>query len=190
MTKQDNGLRLAVLAVALVEAMAIGLTVLVPERRAIWLIAILAMPLLWIGAEATKCDKESIRYSIAGAALLVGLALAISAARALGLFGPDDSGIVLRLFGIVNGAILVFYGNVVPKRLVRYDPDAADPGRRRALLRFSGRVFVLAGLADVLVWLIAPVARAALWSMIPVAAGLALVAVRVLRSAYPQRSGT
>jgi hypothetical protein len=189
MTKEGNGLRLAVLAVALVEAMAIGLIFLVPEKRAIWLIAILAMPLLWIGAEATRCDKESIRYSIAGAALLVGAALAIAAARAAGLFGHDDSFIVLRLSGIVNGAILVFYGNVVPKRLVRYDPEAPDPGRRPALLRFSGWVFVLAGLADILIWLVAPVERAALWSMIPVAGGLALVAVRVLRSTYPQRSG-
>ena len=187
MTKAGNGLRLAVLAVALVEAMAIALLILVPEKRAIWLIGALAMPLLWTGAEAMKCDKESMRYSVAGAALLIAVALAMSAARALGVVDRDDSEIALRAFGVVNGMILVFYGNIVPKRPVRYDPDAADPGRKPALLRFSGWVFVLAGLAHIAIWLIAPFGRAALWSMFPVGGGLALVAIRIFRSGYWQR---
>lgn len=182
-----NGQRLAVLAVALVEALAISLIILVPDKMAFWLVAALAVPLLWLGAAVMKCDKDSIYYAVAGAALMVGLALAISTMRALGLLDQGDSSLALRLFGTFNGAVLVFYGNVVPKRLVRYDPGAADPGRKAALLRFSGWVFVLAGLAHIAIWLFAPIGRAALWSMVPVAGGLALVAIRIFRAGYWQR---
>jgi len=187
MTMAGNGLRLAVLAVAFVEALAIAMVFMVPEKKPLWLIASLSMPLLWAGAETSKCDKDSIRYSIAGAALLVGAALAMMAARALGLVDQANSEIALRLFGIVNGSILVFYGNLAPKRLGRFDPDAKDPGRKPALQRFSGRVFVLAGLANALIWLFAPMERAALWSMIPVAGGLALVALRIFGFGTRQR---
>lgn len=189
MTMAGNGLRMAVLTVALVEALAIAMAFLVPEKWPLWLIASLAMPLLWAGAETAKCDKDSIRYSIAGAALLVGLALAMVAARALGIVDRDNSEIALRLFGVVNGAILVLFGNLAPKRLAPYNPDAKDPGRKPALQRFSGRVFVLAGLANALIWLFAPMERAALWSMVPVAGGLALVALRIFRSGYWQKGG-
>src|SRR4051812_31958111 len=51
MTYWRNSLAMAVIAVASAEALAIWLAFLVPDQRAIWLIAGLTMPLLWSGAE-------------------------------------------------------------------------------------------------------------------------------------------
>ena len=58
-------------------------------------------------------------------------------------------------------------------------PDAA---RGQRLQRYSAWVLVLAGLANTLIWALAPIKQAALWSMVPLAAGLALIALRIASS--------
>ncbi len=124
--------------------------------------------------------RRDLIYALLGAALLILLPLALIAANSAGLVDDPDGALVQRLSGIAIGLILAVYGNIAPRKLVRYDPAATGPSRRQAIIRFSGWVFVLAGLGHALVWLLVPIERAALWSMVPVAGGLALVLLRCL----------
>lgn len=179
MNRGRYALASAVIAVAVVEALAIVLALSVPEKRAFWLIAGLAMPLLWTAAELMRRDKEALRFSVAGAAVMIAMSLGVFAARAAGLIDGANSDLGLRLAGVASGLIIAGFGNVIPKRLVRFDP--ADPARKLALQRFTGWVIVLAGLANALIWALAPMDRAALWSMVPLLGALALVIVRCTR---------
>ena len=166
----------AAVAVALVEALAIALALAVPERRGIWLIAGLSMPLLWTAAELLSRDKDGLRFSVAAAGMMIALSLAMFAARAARLLDAGNADLGLRLAGVFSGVVIAAFGNVVPKKLVRFDP--ADPARKLALQRFVGRVIVLAGLANALIWGLAPIERAALWSMAALLAALALILIR------------
>jgi len=177
----------AVIAVAVVEALAIALALAEPEKRALWLIGGFSMPLLWTLAELLNRDKENLRFSIAGAAVMVALSLTVLVARATGLIDAANGDVGLRLAGVASGLIIVAFGNVIPKKLVRFDP--ADPARKLALQRFSGWVIVLAGLANALIWASAPMDRAALWSMAPLVGAMALIALRCTRWRVTQRGG-
>jgi hypothetical protein len=182
MTRESNALSLAVITVALVEALAIALFLIVPEKREFWLIAGLAMPILWTGAELMKRNKASLRFAVSYAAITIALAEALAIARATGAIERDSESIALRLLGIGCGLVIVFYGNIAPKKAACVDPASPDAGRRQAVQRYSGWVLVLAGLANTLIWAFAPIKQAALWSMVPLAAGLALIAVRIMAS--------
>jgi peptidoglycan/LPS O-acetylase OafA/YrhL len=125
------------------------------------------------------CWQREIRAGLTVAALLIGLMLALVGARSLDL--PVDRELATRLFGIMAGLICAYYGNAIPRQLVRYEPDSTRPARKQALLRFAGWAFVLGGLGNALAWLLLPLDQAALWSMVPLGLALALVALRVLR---------
>jgi hypothetical protein len=183
MTNGRRALAMAVAAVALAEALAIWLAFLVPDRRGVWLFAGMTMPLLWSGAETLKRDKDSIRRSVAVAAMLIALPLAVFAARAQGLIAAEDAALGVRLLGIATGLIIAAYGNVIPKKLVCIDPMSPDAARKQALQRYCGWLFVLAGLANAAIWTVGPVKQAALLSMVPVAGALVLIAMRIARPA-------
>ena len=122
-------------------------------------------------------QKELVR-GVVVAGLLIAAALAAVGARRAGLIADTDPA---RISGILAGLVLAFYGNFIPRRLVRYEPDSVRPARQQAALRFSGWAFVLAGLANALVWAFAPSTAMALWSMVPIVAAIALVTLRCLR---------
>jgi hypothetical protein len=182
MTRGHNALGLAAITVALVEALAIALFLIVPEKREYWLIAALTMPALWAGAELMKRDKASLRFAISYAAITLALAEALAVARATGAIARDDESLALRLLGIGCGLVIVFYGNIVPRKAGCFDSASPDAGRRQALQRYSAWVLVLAGLANTAIWALAPIKQAALWSMVPLAGGLALIALRIMAS--------
>lgn len=122
--------------------------------------------------------RREVGYALVGAALLIVFPL-------LGTAGILDAGLGQRLSGVVMGLILAVYGNIAPRHLVRYNPESPQPARKQAFIRFSGWVFVLAGLAHALVWVLAPIERAVFLAMIPLVAALLLVGLRcvMLRSA-------
>jgi hypothetical protein len=173
---------MAVVTVALVEALAIALFLLVPEKREYWLIAALTMPILWAGAELLNRGKANLRLSVSYAAVILALAEALAIARAIGAIAPDDESYALRGLGIFGGIVIVVYGNMVPKKGACVDPAAPDAGRQQALQRYSGWVLVLAGLANTLIWVLAPIKQAALWSMVPLAIGVLLIIIRITTS--------
>jgi hypothetical protein len=126
-----------------------------------------------------NAKQKELARGVVVAGLLIAASLAIVTARRLGLIADPD--LAPRISGILCGLVLACYGNFIPRRLVRYEPDSAQPARRQAALRFSGWAFVLAGLANALVWAFAPSTGMALWSMVPIIAAIALVTLRCLR---------
>lgn len=186
MTRGNHALATAVVTVALVEALAIALFLIVPEKRVYWLIAGLTMPTLWAGVELMKRDKTSLRWGISYAAITLALAEALAIARATGAIAAHDESLALRSLGIGCGLVIVFFGNMVPKKTTCVDPASPDAGRRQKLQRVSGWIFVLAGLANTAIWVLAPIKQAALWSMVPLATGLALI-VFLIASFRPGR---
>ena len=126
-----------------------------------------------------NAKQKDLARGVVVAGLLIVAALAAVTARRAGLIADPDW--APRISGILCGLVLAAYGNVIPRRLVRYEPDSARPARRQAALRFAGWAFVLAGLANALIWAFAPSTGMALWSMVPIAAAVALVMLRCLR---------
>lgn len=126
----------------------------------------------------TQKQKE-LAWAIAGAAVLILLPLGAIAARNWGLVEDPGHDLPGRLYGIAAGLIIAAYGNVAPRKLVRYDPDSPRLAQKQAAIRFSGWAFVLAGLANALIWaIVSPIDLAAMLSMVPLAAALLLVLTR------------
>ena len=135
----------------------------------------------------TRRTADLIR-GIAIAAILIALGLALAYARAKGLLDKGDNSVVSRVFGVATGLILAYYGNVIPKRSACVNPVSDSAARRQRVLRFSGWVFTLAGLAYAAIWAFAPLGDT-LWAMVPIAAALVLVALRIIRSRDLQENG-
>ena len=128
-------------------------------------------------------DKQKqLAWALAGAALVILLPLAAIGARAWGLVEDPENELPARLYGIAAGLIVAAYGNIAPRKLVRYDPGSPRPATKQAAIRFSGWAFVLGGLANALIWaLVSPIDRAAMLSMVPLALALVLVFARCAR---------
>jgi hypothetical protein len=182
MTFGRYSLAAAVIAVALAEALAIALFLLVPGKWEFWLVAGLAMPTFWIAAELLSRNKQSLRLAVAYAAVMIAVSEALAVAKALAFIAPDNEGVALRFIGIASGLVIVFYGNIAPKQAACVDPASPNAGRQQAFQRYFGWVLFLAGLANTLVWVLAPIKQAALWSMIPLLAAIFLVAFRIISS--------
>lgn len=123
--------------------------------------------------------QKELTWALAGAAVLLLLPLGAIAARNWGLVEDPGHDLPGRLYGIAAGLIVAAYGNIAPRKLVRHDLDSPRPARKQAAIRFSGWAFVLAGLANALIWaLVSPIDLAAMLSMVPLAAALILVLLR------------
>ena len=112
------------------------------------------------------------------AGLLLGLSLLAVFARKLGLV--EDPALGIRLVNVLIGLILARYGNEVPRKLVRYEPNSDRPARRQACLRFCGWAFALGGLLYAAAWILLPLGSAAFWSMVPLAVALLAVGARIV----------
>jgi len=128
-------------------------------------------------------DKQKqLAWGLAGAAVLIVIPLAAIAARNLGLIADPGHDLPGRLYGIAAGLIIAAYGNIAPRKLVRYDPDSPRPARRQAAIRYSGWVFVIAGLVNAAIWaFVSPIDLAASLSMVPLAGAMILVFARCAR---------
>ena len=128
-------------------------------------------------------DKQKqLAWAIAGAAVLILLPLGAIAARSWGLVEDPGHDLPGRLYGIAAGLIVAAYGNIAPRKLVRYDPASPRLAARQAAIRFSGWAFVLGGLANAAIWIfVSPIDLAALLSMVPLALALILSFARCAR---------
>jgi hypothetical protein len=128
-------------------------------------------------------DKQKQQaWGLAGAAILILLPLGAIAARNWGLIADPGHDLPGRLYGVAAGLIIAAYGNVAPRKLVRYDPGSPRPARKQAAIRFSGWAFVIAGLVNAAIWaFVSPIDLATILSMVPLAAAMILVFARCAR---------
>lgn len=87
-----------------------------------------------------------ISHGVAIAAIMIAAALAAAWGVNAGLLDKDAS---VRTLMIANALLLAYYGNAVPKIIIR------TPGARQSR-RFVGWVFVFSGLLSAALWLLAP----------------------------------
>ncbi|HST36197.1 MAG TPA: hypothetical protein VLK25_06170 [Allosphingosinicella sp.] len=119
--------------------------------------------------------QKQLAWAIAGAAVLILLPLGALAARSWGLVEDADHDLAGRLYGVAAGLIIAAYGNIAPRKLVRYDPGSPRLAAKQAAMRFSGWAFVLGGLANAAIWaFVWPTDLAAMLSMVPLALALIL----------------
>ena len=94
---------------------------------------------------------------------LLSVAGGLAYGRRMGFVSPDLS---VRGTMAAIGLMLAFYGNAIPKVITVATP------RARAIQRFAGWAFVLAGLAYAAIWALAPMNQAAEAASSAVAAAL------------------
>ena len=155
-----------------------------PEQAPRWMIAIVAMAVIWIISTVVGelwSKTGSMKRYIAMSATLAGVILAVALGFAI-VDVDGSSGHVLsaRLSGILSGLVLAVIGNAGPKVTEVLKPGCFSTVEGMAVKRFAGWTFVLAGLAYALVWAFAPIQLAEDTS-IPLVAGALLLALgRVL----------
>jgi hypothetical protein len=91
-----------------------------------------------------------------------------------------DRALPIRVAMVLSGLVLAFYGNTIPKMVLRSD-------RARSVRRFAGWAFVLSGLACAAVWALAPeaVALSVTFGTVGVAVVLVFGACLLSRSREP-----
>jgi hypothetical protein len=102
---------------------------------------------------------------------LLSVAAGLAYARRIGVVSPD---LAVRGTMAAIGLMLAFYGNAIPKVIKVTTP------RARAIQRFTGWAFVLAGLAYAAIWGLAPLNLAAEAASAAVAAAMVSVFVYCL----------
>jgi hypothetical protein len=113
--------------------------------------------------------------SIIFALLILVAALALKRAAAFHLVSGD---IPMRGVQTIMGLLLAFYGNAIPKNVLRF--REGEGGRIQSLRRTSGWLLTVAGLGYAAIWASAPLSEAANWSMAVVGVATGLVAVYAL----------
>jgi Ca2+/Na+ antiporter len=124
------------------------------------------------------------------AGLFAGVVLLLSGGSKLAVkLGLVDDADFSRRIGMVTvGLVLAYIGNSIPKTLTPLSTLQCDGARNQAFQRWSGWIWVLAGLGYGLVWMVAPIDHASPISMaVVVAAMIAVVTmlVRLWRSHRP-----
>jgi hypothetical protein len=106
--------------------------------------------------------------SLALAALLIGVSLALGAAQREGLISND---VVIRAVMVMTMLIFAYYSNLVPKAV---SPDA----HQRSARRFAGWALTLSGLVSAGLWIFAPIDIAVVASIALVGTAVAIVVAR------------
>ena len=108
-----------------------------------------------------NANKITQSLALAMSALLMTLAWAGKADLIIG-------DLAMRLSMIVTGLVIAFYGNAIPKLVLR-------SARARSARRFAGWAFVLSGLTCAAVWAVAPIEVAKPVSIAMIASTVVLV---------------
>ncbi len=170
---------------------------LIPERSFAWVLAMLTLPAAWLsqlvlkklGVDVARASTErrTLARAMAAAGLIMTVSMAAVLIQKLGWIEAGTGELSKRAWGLIMGAMVIAYANVIPKT-----PGSA---RLQATLRFSGWVLVLAGLAYSAIWLLAPITFAGTLARWVLFSGLIVVLARVSwcylqpRSAPPTAPG-
>lgn len=128
----------------------------------------------------SKARREIVGSIILASLILLG-AMGTAALRSAEIIEGDLS---KRIAGLVIGAVLVFMGNAMPKKLVPLDAAgccATNPARAQKIQRFMAWAFVLMGLFYMAVWALLDLDHASTAVLLTLPAAIALlITVRLL----------
>ena len=114
----------------------------------------------------------NIKSALVLATLLLGLAAGVAYANDADLITKETS---LRVMGVAMGAVLIYYGNVIPKTLTPLSATRCDPAKAQWYQRIAGRAFVLGGFGYVISWVLLPIGVANVAAMLSCAASVVFV---------------
>lgn len=90
-------------------------------------------------------------------ALIIGvLIIGVFVFVAAGEVDIIDAGVTKRAVAMIFGALLIVTGNLLPKIVRPLNAQFRNPTRTMTAERFAGWTFVLAGIAYIAVWALAP----------------------------------
>ena len=156
-----------------------------PENAQMWAVTIFMLPAAWGVLTLVKAGHggwstdawRTLHWGLAGAGLLLSLALGLALADSVDLIDGVTSE---RAMGVVLGGFLVVIGNGMPKALKPLSSaPGCDPAKVQRFQRFAGWTFVLAGLGHAIAWLALPIEWAGEVATVTVLAALLLVAPRL-----------
>ncbi len=98
---------------------------------------------------------DQITTSVMFAAIMMGIPLALTLARAYGVLEGYDE-LDRRSVGVLTSAVLVMIGNAMPKNLPPL-LSGGDAARQQAFHRLAGWTWVLCGLASAVGWMTLPI---------------------------------
>lgn len=133
-----------------------------------------------------KLARE-IRRALWTAGALIGAALLLKWMSSEGWINGDTS---QRLIQVAIGVVLILTANLVPKQLRKVSDDGCDPAREQSRRRLAGWAFVIAGIAYVVIWLVAPIDSAVSASICVLGGTMLLILVPCLRLFLTRRAGT
>lgn len=109
-------------------------------------------------------NTNSVTHSIGLALVMIALSAALAFAGRAHLIDGD---LPTRISMALSGLIIAFYGNAIPKALLR-------SARSRSARRFAGWAFTLSGLITTALWALAPVDTALTLTLVVVGAAVVL----------------
>jgi hypothetical protein len=123
-------------------------------------------------------------------ALLVGgLVIAVLVFALAKEFSVIDGAIAKRVVGMLFGAILIVAGNFLPKIVQPLNAQPRDMAKTKAVERFAGQTFVVAGIVYIAVWVLARPEHAMLISSAIGLIAFALVGAICVRIAFSTPPG-
>lgn len=117
-----------------------------------------------------KPHTKTLGLALLLAAIILGVALVVR----LDLLAALDNTLAQRCTGVIAGVLVMWFANVVPKKI-------SAAGRGLATRRAVGWTMLLSGLGYTLAWLWLPLAYAADTAMALLGTGLAYCVWRILR---------
>ncbi len=123
------------------------------------------------------------------ALLIGGLVAAVLAFALAKEFGVIDGSLAKRVVGMLFGAILIVAGNFLPKIVQPFNAPSRNMAKTKAVERFAGRTFVLAGIIYIAVWVLARPEHAMLISSAIGLIAFAVVGMVCVRIAFNAPSG-
>jgi hypothetical protein len=124
---------------------------------------------------------HSLRRALTIAAIYLSTALVLNELRQRHLVGDEA---VVRLMGMLMGAVVIVSANAIPKRLVPLARLSCAPAREQTLRRFCGWAGVLGGLGYTLAYALAPIAVAGKLAICLLAPAVLVVAGVIARCVW------
>ena len=128
--------------------------------------------------------KREIGDALWSGGLLVLAAVALKRMTSTGAIDGDASS---RFFQMAIGIMVVWTGNMIPKRLKKLNESRCTPARQQTRQRVAGWTMAIAGSIYALVWLVAPVEHAPIISIVIMGAAMLLVVTPCLWLSFRSR---
>ena len=167
-----------------------------PSKVITWAVGMLAMPCIWLLvfwmlhkrplSKYGPGEREFFIFSVFSSGVIMVLAMLM---RLVGSTLDVSLSGIERLWGIALGLLLIGMGNIVPKILSPLSAKRCSGAEHQATQRFSGWMFVMAGIIQTLSFIFLPILKAKQQTLFVIVTALILVGLRYLW-AMSRRSDT